>query len=362
MFIGRKANFPVPAPITGHAGSGEREEVRRRPGGAGENMLLSNKANKTCERELSKEHFRPLARTIFYSMRAATAQIRAGIPRPTPADARAPVFIIGCGRSGTTLLGELFAGHPEVRYRYEPYNLWAAVDPVTDFLQLYSHGEHHCLLQACSATERAQTRFRRLMSAPPGLTLVEKSPINALRIDYLASIEPRARFVHVLRDGVDVARSIAKVARTTKKIAGRPPLNDWWGVGDAKWAALELDGREAGYFPEEARQLTTDYQRGAYEWLLSVHEIRARRARLGSRLVEFRYQDLAEHPRETLRSVMLSLGLSCPSSWLREAAAKVGLREQGHTRPLTLPPGMCSDFNKLQREFQFSGRACSLPE
>ena len=326
-------------------------------------MFFRTKTNLGCERPLNKELFRPLARTAFYTLRGAAPQIRARMPISISSGDQAPIFIIGCGRSGTTLLGELFAKHPEVSYRYEPYNLWAAVDPITDFLQLYSRGEHHCLLDASSATTRAQLRFRRLMSVPAGLTLVEKNPVNALRIDYLESLEPDARFVHIVRDGVDVARSIEKVARITKKMAFRPPLNDWWGVGDAKWPALKLDGRKAGYHSEEVRQLRTDSQRGAYEWLLSLHEIEARRARLGSRLVEFRYQDLTEYPRDTLRTVMESLGLACPSSWLGEAAAQVSpARGGGHGKPLMLPHGVCTDFNRLQKEFQFNGRAVSISD
>jgi hypothetical protein len=326
-------------------------------------VLFRTKTSSGPERPLDKELFRPLARTAFYTLRTAVPRIRARVPISTWSHGKAPIFIIGCGRSGTTLLGDLFAKHPEIKYRYEPYHLWAAVDSVTDFLQLYSHGECRCLLDASSSTARAQRRFRRLMSVPAGLVLTEKNPINALRIDYLDSFAPDARYVHIVRDGVDVARSIEKLAKVTKKMTFRPPLNDWWGVGDRKWATLELDGRKAGYYPDEALQLTTDSQRGAYEWLLSLREIEARRTRLGPRFVEFRYQDLTEHPRETMRTTMESLGLSCPSSWLAEAAAQVSPARGGeHKKPLMLPPGMCTDFNELQIKYQFSGRALSTSD
>jgi hypothetical protein len=327
------------------------------------NMFSRTRTGSGFERPLDKELFRPLARTAFYTLRGAKPRIRARIPTPVSSDGQAPIFIIGCGRSGTTLLGELFAKHPEISYLYEPSHLWAAVDPITDTRQLYARGEHRCLLDASSATATAQLRFRRLMSPPTGLTLAEKSPANALRIDYLESIAPDARFVHIVRDGVDVARSIEKLARVTKKMAFRPPMNEWWGIGDAKWAALELDGRKAGYHPQEAPQLTTDSQRGAYEWLLCLHEIEARRTRLGSRLVELRYQDLTEYPGETLRTAMESLGLTCPDSWLGEAAAEVRpARGRGDEKPLMLPHGMCTDFNGLQKKFQFNGRALSISD
>ena len=182
--------------------------------------------------------------------------------------------------------------HPRVKYIYEPYDLWAAIHPATDFLQLYSRDEHHCLLDAGSATSLARSRFQRLMSSPPDFTLVEKSPVNALRIGFLDAIAPSARFVHIIRDGVDVACSIERIAANTRRLAFRPSLNNWWGVGSMKWAALEFDGIAAGHYPDEVSQLTTDAQRGAYEWLLSLHEVNAWRGRLGSRLIELRLDDL----------------------------------------------------------------------
>lgn len=309
------------------------------------------------ERPLTPERMRPLVRTPFYAVRGARARVLARV-RPTSAlDVPAPIFIIGCGRSGTTLLGDLFAMHPAVSYLYEPYHLWAAIQPVTDFLQIYSRGEYHCLLGAGTVTATAQRRFRRLMSPPAGLTLVEKSPINALRIGYLDAVAPDARFVHIVRDGVDVARSIERMAAVTRRMAFRPALNEWWGVGDAKWFALERDGRAAGYYPDEVHQLTTDFQRGAYEWLLSLREVEAWRARLGPRFVELRYQDLTEHPRKTLEGIINSLGLPCPQRWLEQATAQVSPAKDGHGEPLTLPDQMRADFNSLQASFEFKGRA-----
>jgi hypothetical protein len=132
----------------------------------------------------------PLARTSSYALRGTWARVVARV-RPLPThNVPTPIFIIGCGRSGTSLIGDLFAAHSTVSYLHEPYHLWAAIDPATDFVELYSRGEHYCLLDARSATVTAQRRFRRLMSPPPGFTLVEKSPINALRIGYLEAVAP----------------------------------------------------------------------------------------------------------------------------------------------------------------------------
>ena len=314
-------------------------------------------AGQVSQRECVPERVRPLARTAFYAVRGFRAQIRARI-RPKPQrDVGAPIFIIGCGRSGTTLLGDLFGEHPTVKYLYEPYDVWAAIEPVTDFVHLYTRGEHHCFLRASSVTDLAQQRFNHLMSPPSGLTLVEKSPINALRIGYLDAMAPEARFVHIVRDGVDVAHSIERLAAVTRRMAFRAPLNEWWGVGDAKWAALERDGREAGYYSDELHWLTRDAQRGAYEWLVSMHEVARWRADLGARFVELRYQDLIADPMETLQTVMNSVSLSCPQWWLDQAAGKVNRARKPRGGHLTLPQQMCARFNSFQASFGFTGRA-----
>src|SRR5205807_1050578 len=43
-----------------------------------------------------------------------------------------PVFILGCGRSGTTILGNLLAQHPSVTYLHEHRPLWTSAYPETD--------------------------------------------------------------------------------------------------------------------------------------------------------------------------------------------------------------------------------------
>jgi glycosyltransferase involved in cell wall biosynthesis len=315
-------------------------------------------ARSSQQRSLVQERIRPLARTSYYAARGVRAQVLARAWWRSPLHDPESIFIVGCGRSGTTLLGDLLDKHPTVRYRYEPYASWAAIGPVTDCLQLYSRGEHHCLLDASAVTPTTRERFRRLMSPASGFTLVEKSPINALRLGYLDAITPTARFVHIVRDGTDVARSIQQKAAVNRRMAFRPALNDWWGVGDVKWSALRRDGVAVGYYSHEVGQLTTDAQRGAYEWLLSLREVDAWRERLGSRLVELRYVDLIDEPRTTIAALADSLGLSCPADWLTQVTALVRRpATRKPSEPLILPRQMCADFNSFQARFGFAGRA-----
>jgi hypothetical protein len=246
-----------------------------------------------------------------------------------------------------------------VRYLHEPNDAWAAIEPETDSLQVFTRGEHHCLLDASRVTARAHRRFQALMSQPPGITLVEKSPHNTFRIGYLNALAPEARFVHIIRDGVDVAYSIAKIAQGETRIAFRPSLNDWWGIGHSKWYALAADGNAANYYSAEVSDLESNAQRGAYEWLICQSEVHKWRERLGPRLVEITYQSLTDDPATTLRTIAAAVALSCPEEWLTEVTGWVNRSAGPRTEPLTLPENMRDDFNRLQADYGFGGRAVS---
>jgi hypothetical protein len=148
------------------------------------------------------------------------------------------------------------------------------------------------------------------------------------------------------------------MAAANRRLAFRPPLNNWWGVGDTKWAALAQDGIAASYYPGEVSQLATDAQRGAYEWLLSVREVNAWRARLGTRLIELRLDDLVNDPGRTAKSVIDGLGLSLATEeWLDQAIRRVHPVTNDYDTELTLPDQMLADFNRLQESYDFKGRA-----
>lgn len=238
----------------------------------------------------------------------------------TVVDSETPIFIVGCPNSGTDLLGAVLAQRPEVSYRDEPYDLWAAVDPITDVLHPYSYGEHHCVIDRGLMAAAARDRFRCLMSAPKGSTHVETSRINTLRIGYLDSLASTARYIRMLRDGLDVVNSIPGIAKAANGTAFQSRLNQSRTGQDLQWATLELDRQNLEYYPKEVQKLTMDSQRSAYEWPVSLREWHMHR---GFRLVELRYQDLADFPEETLQLVIPAMRLTCSESWLRVATAQV---------------------------------------
>lgn len=306
---------------------------------------------------------KPLARAVKFNWLFRRAVRSAAQPARVDAVALPPIaFFIGCGRSGTTILGDVFARHRQVHYLFEPYHSWAAIDPRTDMLHLYIRGDGHTFMGGEQASDAIRSRFQRVILEAGARTgrelIVEKTPINTLRIGYLEQLAPHAKYLHIVRDGVDVCRSIHRLATLNDyAIAGKPTLNKWWGVDGYKWTALSRDGARAGYYADEVASLTTHLERGAYEWLVSLGEVDRHRTMLGSRLFEFTYDEFTHDPRKTLSNMAEHLGIEAGDEWLHAADAALDAARRNAGEPLRLPPRMAADFNRYQERFGFLNRA-----
>lgn len=110
-------------------------------------------------------------------------------------------LVIGCARSGTSILGELIAAHPDVRYVFEAVTVWERGGS--------GENDSHRLI-AAHATPALSKETRDWAAATVGNAsiLVEKSPRNILRVPYVRAIFPEAKLIHIVRDGRDVACSM----------------------------------------------------------------------------------------------------------------------------------------------------------
>jgi hypothetical protein len=311
---------------------------------------------------------KPWLRTFKYGYlrwQAERLARKPGADGPVPAPAPM-AFVFGCGRSGTTMLGRVFSLHPDICYLREPGYMWAAIERDTDCFNMYDRVQGRCLMDASHVGPESRARFARVMLRTLHRSrrqlLVEKTPINALRIEFLDALAPEAKYVHIVRDGVDICRSIDRVATAnTYKLGDKPTANQWWGVGDSKLEALIRDGSAAGYFPDEAARLQDHLARGAYEWLVTLLEVDRCRELLSDRLHEFTYPDLTADPAGVLERTCRFLGLDAPQTWLDEAAGIVGPARRNDGPDVVLPASMCRTFNALQERFGFTNRAVPSP-
>jgi len=239
------------------------------------------------------------------------------------------VFLVGCPRSGTTLLQSLLAAHPLVTSFPEthffvdlvPSRAWARR------LGLVSRraGARLALIRAGIGPDAPPV-------APPRLPLmsqwaaafvrlldettrmrgrawwVEKTPGHIQRIPEITRYVPGARFIHLLRDGAEVVASLYEVTRL---------YPETWG------GAWSID-------------------RCVERWLTDVRTSSRYRRVAGHLLVT--YQSLTGDPGSTLRQVCAAVGLPFDPAMLsgyRQSAGtvvlpsepwKAGVREAIHPR------------------------------
>lgn len=270
----------------------------------------------------------PLTRAIRRRGWYQLARVRSRLPVVLTSTPPPVTFVIGCGRSGTTVTGEVLGWHPQTRYLFEPYHLWAAVDTRTDVTGVYTSGEAHCLLDQNSWSPEIQRRFDRLFGRwevhRRHQLLVEKNPINSMRIGYLRRLSPGCRFIHLVRDGRDVVRSIEQLSIFGEyRIAGLHPYNLWWGVADKKWSTLASDLLTRQYFSGDLTFLRDDRARAACEWIVSLEEVDRWRPVLADDLLDVRYEELTRDPDHELRRIAAFLRVEPTQAWLDRACQHI---------------------------------------
>ncbi|MGY5885777.1 sulfotransferase family protein [Modestobacter lacusdianchii] len=258
------------------------------------------------------------------------------MPPTTPAVSSDPVqvqrlFVVGCPRSGTTLLQSFLAAHPGVHSSPETHffyrlqaggaragqglispELAADLPQVAGFL-----GRPELTWPApptVPATARTFVATADAVARAEGATgWVEKTPANLYAIDLIEQLVPGARFLHILRDGADVVTSLCAVA-------------GGWGSTYSVDQALEL-------------------------WTECVEITAAHRDRPGHHVVS--YAELAQHPERTLRSACAAVGLDYSPAMVdgRAAAARALIKDFEHWKGDNVGPLRYRPRERFARAF-----------
>lgn len=142
------------------------------------------------------------------------AQVRTAAPArwPRPSGAiRAPVFLIGFPRSGTTLLGQMLGSHPSVETLDESENFSDATNAL--LLPQPALGSWPDLDAGPVDALRAKYWSRAeqaLGHAPARPVFVDKMPMNIVALPLIRLLFPDAKVLLILRDPRDVVMSCFK--------------------------------------------------------------------------------------------------------------------------------------------------------
>jgi hypothetical protein len=174
-------------------------------------------------------------------------------------DHTALVVLIGAPRSGTTWLQNLLAADDRVASPQETSLFSRYVAPLAESWRWSMRGtpaewaqRRYIGLPAALSTDE----FSSLVSAfvegvlasivalkPGASVVVEKTPSHSLHVEAVAQYAPQARFVHILRDGRDVAASLVSAGDGWGRAWGAPRS-----IADAAaiWVEYVTHARAAG--------------------------------------------------------------------------------------------------------------------
>jgi hypothetical protein len=245
----------------------------------------------------------------FQAMRRRLAEMEALAPHST----NPYVFIVGCPRSGTTLLQRMVNAHPQIAITPETHwiprlykkrsglTVEGLVTPelISHLLELPKFtrlgiGREELVELMGEGQSVSYSTFVTgifdLFGKGQGKALVgDKTPGYARNVGILNALWPRARFIHLIRDGRDVCLSIANWPKAHQKRPGK----------FATW--------------KEDPVSTT-----AFWWDFMVRVGREEGESLGPELYyEIRYESLVENPAEECTRLCGFLGLPYDGAMLR---------------------------------------------
>ena len=218
-----------------------------------------------------------------------------------------PIFILGTGRSGTTILGMLLSMHQDVGYLNEPKAIWHLIHPREDVIGSYSKDEGMYRLTSEDVTSEMCLRAERLFGAYLSTTfsqrVVDKYPELIFRVDFVRALFPDARFIFLVRNGWDTCHSIAAWSeRLGVQVNGE--THDWWGVNNRKWqllveqlVATDVDLKD---IVEDVKNFDRHLDRAAIEWVVTMREGLNVKQNFPDCTYTVRFEELTTKPEETL--------------------------------------------------------------
>jgi hypothetical protein len=260
-----------------------------------------------------------------------------------------PIFFVGMPRSGTTLMFEAFAAHPDLAWFSQYFNRLSRFPSVSVLSRIADlHPKLRRRVERSDQSRRLSNRLRvgpseaalawerysgarfhtdflldaeasaderdRLHATVSKILLYHGKPRFAAkvtgpaRIGYLTSVFPDARFVHIIRDARAVVQSLMRA----------PFWKDTWRLREPAWCGGLRDDELATW----ERLDRSPVALAALEWRAVIRTARQEASRLATgRYREVRYEDFLSDP----HSVLGQLFSFCD---LREAVAAHALLDR----------------------------------
>jgi len=201
-----------------------------------------------------------------------------------------PIVVGGCGRSGTTLLRTILNAHRDIACSQESgvFTSLSKInfDNISNSLALGRAEVVRIYRRSACRVEFIERLYRAYLERVGKLRWAEKDPNAVKAIGRIFAGFPDGRFIHIIRDGRDVACSLRTHPKYRVVDGARVPVRSWNPIEQC------------------IQRWMTDVGAGL-EW------------RGDPRYMEVRYEELIARPGETMRAVLGFIGENWDDSILR---------------------------------------------
>ncbi len=256
-----------------------------------------------------------------------------------------PVVIIGAGRSGTNVLRDVLTSFPGV-------GTW----PCDEINYIWRHGnarfptdEFTPEMARAEVIGYIRSRFKRLARRYNLAHVVEKTCANSLRVGFVHAVLPEAKFIHIVRDGRDVAVSAAE--------RWKAPLDILYTLRKTRYVPLtDFPYYAGGYVLNRVCRLFSKEKRVAFwgprfegmenvltsrplpvacaiQWKRCAEKAEQDLSTLGpDQVYQVRYEDFVRAPARELRGLLDFLCIQAGDSLVRSAVTGVSSNSVGRWR------------------------------